>query len=73
LCGVSICDDGIESEFFDFLIDELLSRFAAHVFVVYCAMYSGDFGNFFGNFFAVDCSGDVFAAPPSKNADFQRK
>jgi hypothetical protein len=65
-------DDGGESEFFDFLVDELLSRLAAHVFVVDGAMDTGNVCNFFGNFFAVNGSGDIFAAPTGKNADFHR-
>ena len=63
-------DDGIETEFGNFLMDELLTGFAAHVFVVHGTVYAGHFSNFFGNFFAVHGTSDIFAAPTSKNADF---
>jgi hypothetical protein len=63
-------DDGSESEFVDFLKDELLTGFAAHVFVVHGTVYAGHFGDFIGNFFAVHGTSDVFATPTSKNADF---
>jgi hypothetical protein len=42
-------DDGIETEFVDLLMNQLLSRFAAHVFVMHGTMHAGHFGNFFGN------------------------
>ena len=66
-------DDGIETEFGNFLMNELLTGFAAHVFVIHGAVNAGHFSDFFGNFFAVHGSGDIFAAPTSKNADFHKR
>jgi hypothetical protein len=62
-------DDGIETDFADFLVDELLSRLATHVLIGNGTMHAGHFRHFFGHFFAVHRSGNVFPAPTSKNAD----